>query len=384
MKELLYNTHDLALVITIFQCLVFSFFLMTLRTGKRLANVLLAFFLLSQAALSLDNLINFGEAFRFVAKDISTNLYYSFGLAYWLEAPLLLLYVRALIYKEHKISVYEWSFFIPFVLFTVYFANTWWLVGDNVRLATMQSDMALDTPLIDQVLHIIRELFRVACGILCLIEIRNYQIRIKQQVAETITVDLTWLNMLVIGFTVVRINSVFIALNLWLGSDIGLNYEILGLASNYVVMLMVSVFIFYSMGYSTVFRGIDKNLPANQNSPALIEVDAAKIEKLENYMQTVKPYFNHFLTLESLANQVEIQPRTLSNIINQHFKKNFFEFINYYRIEESKRLLTSAEYNGLTILEIMDMAGFNSKATFNTCFKKLVGQTPSQFRKGDT
>ncbi|NVK54804.1 MAG: helix-turn-helix domain-containing protein [Alteromonadaceae bacterium] len=381
MKELLYNTHDLALVITIFQCLVFSFFLITLREGKQQANVLLALFLLSQAALSLDNLINFGEAFQYVALDISTNLYYSFGLAYWLEAPLLLIYVRALIYKEHKISAYEWSFFIPFLLFTAYFAESWWLIDADVRLAAMQTDMVTDTPLLDRVLHVLREVFRVACGVLCLVEIRNYQARIKQQVAETISVDLTWLKMLVIGFTIVRINSVLIALTLWLGNGINLNYEVLGLVSNYAVMLMVSVFIFYSMGYSTVFRGIDKELPATQESATTLEFDPQKVEKVEHYMQTAKPYFNHFLTLESLANQVDMQPRALSNMINQHFQKNFFEFINYYRIEESKRLLTSPENNEITILQIMDMAGFNSKATFNTCFKKLVGQTPSEFRK---
>ncbi|MDC2890236.1 helix-turn-helix domain-containing protein [Psychrosphaera algicola] len=52
-----------------------------------------------------------------------------------------------------------------------------------------------------------------------------------------------------------------------------------------------------------------------------------------------------------------------------------------YRIEESKSLLTTAQNKKMTMLDIMDLAGFNSKATFNTFFKKLVGVTPTQFRK---
>jgi AraC-like DNA-binding protein len=94
-----------------------------------------------------------------------------------------------------------------------------------------------------------------------------------------------------------------------------------------------------------------------------------------------KPYLNHLLTLDNLASQLSMGSRNLSSIINRHFGKNFFEFINYYRVEESKRLLLLEENKTVTMLDIMDKAGFNSKATFNTFFKKLVGVTPTQFRK---
>ncbi len=68
-------------------------------------------------------------------------------------------------------------------------------------------------------------------------------------------------------------------------------------------------------------------------------------------------------------------------MINRHFQKNFFEFINGYRIDEAKKLLANEKYEKVTIIEIMAQVGFNSKATFNTFFKKLVGVTPSQYRK---
>jgi len=93
-----------------------------------------------------------------------------------------------------------------------------------------------------------------------------------------------------------------------------------------------------------------------------------------------KPFLANILTLEQLAKQLEMTPRTLSNTINRHFKQNFFEFINHYRVEEAKLLLANPEHKNTTMIEVMADCGFNSKATFNTFFKKLVGSTPSQYR----
>jgi AraC-like DNA-binding protein len=102
---------------------------------------------------------------------------------------------------------------------------------------------------------------------------------------------------------------------------------------------------------------------------------------VQQYMTEQKPYLNHLLNIDNLANQMNITPRTLSQIINRHFHQNFFEFINQYRVQESKKLLVSEQHKKSTMLEVMDLAGFNSKATYNTFFKKIVGLTPTQYRK---
>ena len=72
---------------------------------------------------------------------------------------------------------------------------------------------------------------------------------------------------------------------------------------------------------------------------------------------------------------------TLSRILNQHFGKNFFEFINGYRVEEAKRLLRDPDQQTASMLDILAAAGFTSKSTFNSIFKKHLGQTPSQYRQ---
>ena len=88
MHQVLFNTHDLALLITLYECLLFAFCCICLKKGKKQSNILLALFLLSYAAIPLDTLISFGEAFRDFAIELSPNLFYVFGNAYWLESVL--------------------------------------------------------------------------------------------------------------------------------------------------------------------------------------------------------------------------------------------------------------------------------------------------------
>lgn len=385
MKSVLFNTHDLALIFTMFMCILFAAFLVTLKKGKRLSHYLLAAFLIAQAAIPLDNLINFGEAFRVFALEISPNLFYSFGLAYWVEAPLLLLYIRSLIYKDFKLTTKEILYFVPFILFSAYFTSEWLLLDYNIKMANLQGDIIRATPTFDRIIHIIRELLRCVFGLMCLVELHRYNKQIKNEVADVESVDLTWLKVLVIGFLVIRINAIFVALAIIFSYEIGIvvDHETLGLTSNYVVLFLITGLVFFSAGYSTIFKGISTELKIEEgdDSDKNNDFDPEQIEQIKHYMQSHKPYLNHLLTLENLANQLVVSPRHLSSIINRHFDKNFFEFVNYYRIEESKNLLTFADNRKTTMLDIMDMAGFNSKATFNTFFKKLVGVTPTQYRK---
>jgi AraC-like DNA-binding protein len=59
---------------------------------------------------------------------------------------------------------------------------------------------------------------------------------------------------------------------------------------------------------------------------------------------------------------------------------NFFNFVNKYRVEEAKLLLLNSKKEHYSILGIANEAGFSSKSAFNTTFKKVTGQTPSDFK----
>ena len=90
-------------------------------------------------------------------------------------------------------------------------------------------------------------------------------------------------------------------------------------------------------------------------------------------------YKNPDLKVSDLSEITGLSTRNISTIIKEYNDSNFYDFINYYRIEEAKNLLES-EDSDITILTILYESGFNSKSVFNTVFKKKVGTTPSNYR----
>ncbi|MDX2068726.1 MAG: AraC family transcriptional regulator [Haliscomenobacter sp.] len=113
-------------------------------------------------------------------------------------------------------------------------------------------------------------------------------------------------------------------------------------------------------------------------------VDEAQRKQLLSLMEREKPHLDSELSLPKLAKLMGCSTHELSHLINQGFERNFYQFINNYRIEESKKLLSDPKMEHLTILAIGFEAGFNSKTTFNTTFKQLVGMSPVEFRKSKT
>ncbi|WP_340199349.1 helix-turn-helix domain-containing protein [Ascidiimonas sp. W6] len=114
-----------------------------------------------------------------------------------------------------------------------------------------------------------------------------------------------------------------------------------------------------------------------------LEKDIAKdhAHYLKQCMEQEKYYLDPKLSLQQLAAEVSLKPHQLSQVINQELGMNFFDFINGYRIEETKKKLLSPACKHLSILGIAFECGFNSKGAFNRIFKKFEGVSPSQYIK---
>ncbi len=98
-------------------------------------------------------------------------------------------------------------------------------------------------------------------------------------------------------------------------------------------------------------------------------------------MSTGKPFLDPKLTLHQLAEMLETNTNSLSRVINEGFQMNFYDYINYFRIEEFKKLVNQDDHKHYTFLSIAFKVGFSSKTTFNRAFKKLEGITPREFYK---
>ena len=126
----------------------------------------------------------------------------------------------------------------------------------------------------------------------------------------------------------------------------------------------------------------DETRPSRYAHSSLSDDDARAInERLLSYMQEQKPYLENQLSLRSLAKELEVNANYLSQVINEKHGKNFFEFINSYRVNELKQMMNDPTNRQFTLLSMAFDCGFNSKTTFNTAFKRITGLTPSQYLK---
>jgi YesN/AraC family two-component response regulator len=124
-----------------------------------------------------------------------------------------------------------------------------------------------------------------------------------------------------------------------------------------------------------------KSAKKYEKSTVTPEIEEEILQKIMTVMQNQQPFLQADFSLPTLAKLLKVTPHQLSQVINDKLQQNFFEFTAQYRIAVAKDFLRNPQYSHLKIEEIAEMVGYNSKSAFNTSFKKIVGQTPSEFRK---
>lgn len=143
-----------------------------------------------------------------------------------------------------------------------------------------------------------------------------------------------------------------------------------------VVFYALLIFLLFKKNRENVFRDIPEKYAAKKINSN--EADKL-INELSSLMQTKALFKNPDVKLKDLADQLNISKHHLSQLLNDNLGKSFAQYINERRIEEAKKLLV--ENNQFTLEAIGFEAGFSSKSTFYATFKKIVGQTPAEFKK---
>ncbi|MBC9798075.1 helix-turn-helix domain-containing protein, partial [Sinomicrobium weinanense] len=152
----------------------------------------------------------------------------------------------------------------------------------------------------------------------------------------------------------------------------------------YLVGTLTFSFVFYALLFfllskknrDTVFRDI----PQKYASKKIEDAEAsALVQALHKTMLSEELYKDPNIKLGQVARKINIPPHKLSQLLNDNLGKSFALFINEYRIEEAKKLIRESEQ--FTLEAIGFEAGFSSRSTFYTAFKKCIGQTPAEFKK---
>ncbi len=218
------------------------------------------------------------------------------------------------------------------------------------------------------------------------LRLRIHQRKITLFSSNTDEINLKWLeNIILVIMVLVLIISVFNLVYIGLPLNLYLNIITLG-----VVLFMT----YNSLKQKEIFPTNQKHredIIAIENDDDEIDTNKRKIikdkelvilkAKLNALMKTKHLYLDNNINLASLAEEMQITSHQLSYVINNGFNQNFYQFINSYRIEKAKKLLMDKSSEKLSILGIAFESGFSSKTAFNTTFKKLTNQTPSEFKK---
>jgi AraC-like DNA-binding protein len=207
--------------------------------------------------------------------------------------------------------------------------------------------------------------------------ILKHQKNIQKINSLTDLVDLAWLKQMLWGLLIMLV--------LWIVQDsflhdISITVWGFFLSSFYIASFAVSQKEIYPYRKEELVF-ISEIINENPQNEVFEEVSEISKKQLEELFLTKKPYLEPDLTLPKLAEMMKMTTHELSGLINNGFQKNFYHFINSYRIEECKRFLEDSKDDSVNMLCIAYDSGFNSKTTFNTAFKAYTGMSPTEYQK---
>jgi AraC-like DNA-binding protein len=213
---------------------------------------------------------------------------------------------------------------------------------------------------------------------------REYQRVIQQEVSNTEDVNISWVRFFTGVFLMINLSFLFSLFAV-------IHLDIMNFVWKSVgVILSLSIF---ALGYKGILQkeilfpewGVQRE---SAGPSATVEPeskpDKALIEKLQHYMRDEKPFLDPELSLTTLAKALGLNRNQLSQLINAGIGENFYDFINKYRVEEVKRLMTDPQKHNYNLLGMALEAGFKSKSTFNLIFKRFTGLTPTEYKKNIT
>jgi AraC-like DNA-binding protein len=376
-----FSLAEILFLVVIFQLLFTSGFLFMHRRGARVGNRLLAFFFLTIGLNLADNLLLIKG---FYLRNPRLALWSVWLLL--LVGPLLYLYTQSVVYRGFRFTARKGLHFLPFVILFLVTEVYWQALGYAGRQRILQQIMTRSAPAYqywDSAL-IFASFYLYMFGSFRLI--RRFRKAAGDAFSNYRRTDIRWLFYTLLFFTV---TMTLAAVNSLIGLTALAAYwwpvflVVIGLVWVYINVLLLKALRDSELFGVLVDEPMVETVVVSVVSPKEEKGSDWKeiLELLRSHMEAVRPWLEPDLTLDQLAGQLRIPPKLLSQAINGGLGKNFFEFINTYRIGEAKRLLTNPADKKITVLEVLYQVGFNSKSSFNTVFKKQTGLTPSEFRK---
>ena len=353
-----------------FQLLFVGIFLITHKKGNRRNNILFGtiFILIAWNMGDLTLQMN-GVVLKWeFLQRIDDGFFLLYG-------PIFYLYAQGVIFRDFKLSSGNLLHLIPYLLLIISLLSLRNLTPSTSE-EVIKNDLLWQFYLISALMY---AHFFVYLG-LTYKSLWKYRKIIKNKYSQIDQINLDWLSLSIKTFGLLTF--------------ISLIHNFIALAGNrsvfMVTLVLLLIFIFYfvnkvilkALRQPEIFAGIAQNETSkylgSNLTPSQIEEYKKQLMALIN---TEKPFLDPQVSLADLSEKLSVSTKHLSQVINQTFNKSFFDFINTCRIQEVQQILKESKDDKMTVLEAIYQAGFNSKSSFNTAFKKDTGQTPTEFRK---
>ena len=366
----------------VFLGLLLSFFFIFKRTSNDTANKYQGLLLLSISLCILEQFLNItGYIVRMLP---ITNVTEPLNLVI---GPLLYLFVRISI--EPSGMKRKWIHFVLFILYSVYICFD--LIQTNeFKYNSYVNSIHPDWPLIDakpiinnDPLNIKKYLNLATASQILFYVVLSFRVLWRESAREGKSIFRTddellrSLRNMVFHITVIM--TIFIVVKLNFQGDVG----------DYFIGLYVSVFTILTtlrvMNDSTYFDRsrsfMDLTMEKYRKSSLNEHLKQQILKSIREEFEKKEYFAEGLASLSDLARRIGESPHHVSQVINEKLEKNFFELLASYRIEKAKKILEGDKTGRLTVEEVSEMVGYNSKTAFNNSFKKITGKTPSEFRK---
>ena len=319
-----YNFQHLFSSVGIFMILLLALFLITVKTKHRLSNWLLAFFLFTNAVDAIKflqhgfpvNYINL-EAFRWSTNYVVSASFYLYVLS--------VCYTNFRLKPKHLIHVIPFLAFNAFMMWGIYFSDR----PAKIKFINSMNDM----PLLQFFLFLFEALFQVYF-IASFLAIRKAK---KVYLENYTNPNISALNALY-KITILYYVLHFIVLIRWLVTYIFGVGEIrawIVTLDGFAFLFCTCWYLFVALNNPEFFRGVNSDLkpitevvPKQKNMPLLVDGRNKEVEFLKDFMKEKEPYLDSSLTIQDLAEQVEMPVKDLSTLINLYMDKHFFDFVN--------------------------------------------------------
>ena len=377
-ESVLFNFHDVILMMISLQCLFFALLLWLTNSKQVKSTFFLAAFLFAHSLIPINELMMWGAEFKVHARQQLSSLYFVPGIAYYIDGPLLFLCIKSLVFRDFILRRTDLLHLLPFAIYCIYVGLNFYGNPLNIRLEMLNSEsFVYSTNFVT--MEFISKLTRFSYVIACFILISRYGLMLQEKHSNMEKAHISWLRALVAGFMLVMLFELILS-----ASKIFTHYHYIyfyiGLTRYYTTFFLINLLVFTAIRFFGMFEQVnEEELPKRPADEFSINPEEA--ESIDSRIKQEQLFMDPDITLDSLAETLEVMPRDLSMIINRHFGSNFYTFINSYRIEEAKWMLKDQAKKDTTITDIYLAVGFNSKSVFYTFFKKLEGMTPTKYRQ---